>query len=89
MAALIVAFSPHRRGILKKNAIVPQKGDEKFPLETGEIKRGVKGKLLLGCLPRWGERGSPSQPLQNEKNMGSKGFPLKTEMMPKGHKHTG
>ena len=57
VAAVIVAFSPHRRGILKKNAIVPQKGDEKFPLETEEMERGVKGMLPLGCLPLWGREG--------------------------------
>jgi hypothetical protein len=41
----------------EKNAIAPQKGDEKFPLESGEIERGVKGMLPLGCLPRWGREG--------------------------------
>jgi hypothetical protein len=53
--AVIIVFSPYRKD-LKKNVVAPQKGDEKFPLETREMERGVKGMLPLCCLPAGGKR---------------------------------
>jgi len=34
-----------------KITITPHKVDEKFSFETGEIIKGVKGMLPLGCFP--------------------------------------
>jgi hypothetical protein len=51
--------------------ISPQKVDEEFSFETGEIEKGVKGMIPACCLPLWGREGVPLIPFSKKKSTGS------------------